>query len=153
MGRIGSCAGTMLPEDQRWEWVSNLDEEVLRGGASASEFCFELMRNADVSFASGAFVACLITASATVETYLRGEGYGDARFGLYKLVELSDFDKNTKAELNELRRNRNAWVHVADPWAENDIDNEYSKGHPELESQCKAALRLMRLVVYSNPWI
>jgi hypothetical protein len=143
----------MLPEDERWEWVNELDEEMLRGGASASEFCVELMRNADLSYASGAFVACLITASATIETYLREEGYGDSKCGLYQLIEMSDFDENTKIELHDLRKNRNAWVHVADPWADNDIENEYSQGHPELENQCKQALRLMRLVVYSNPWV
>jgi len=143
----------MLPEDERWKWVNELDEEMLRGGASASEFCFELMRNADLSYASGAFVACLITAAATIETYLREEAHGDSKRGLYRLIEMSEFDENTKMELHDLRKNRNTWVHVADPWADNDIEYEYSQGHPELENQCKQALRLMRLVVYSNPWV
>ncbi len=143
----------MLPEDQRWEWVHDLDEEMLQGGAAASDFCFELMRNADLAFAAGAFVACLVTTSATIETWLREERCDDAKCGLYQLIEGSDLDSDTKAALHQLRRNRNAWVHVADPWADNDIDAEYSRGHPELEAQCKAALRLTRLVVYSNPWI
>jgi hypothetical protein len=116
-----------------------------------SDFASELIRNADLCFASGAFVACLVMSGATIETSLREEGTDGDRF--IELIDASDFDASTKAAMHELRRERNRWVHIDNPWGECDLEDQYGRGHPDLESKCKGALRLMRSVVYSAPWL
>ena len=135
-------------EEDRWAWLSDLDDDLLQGGVILSDQAIVLTRNADICFASGAFVACIVMCAATVETWLRGEG-DKGRF--IDLVDASDFDTVTKSKMHALRRDRNRWVHVDDPWAETDLVEEYSAGDTVLEYQCKEALRLMRTVVYSNP--
>jgi hypothetical protein len=143
----------MIPEmdKNRWEWLANLDNDLLEGGVITSDFSSELIRNADLCYASGAFVACLLVCGAAIETWLREEGTAGNRF--VELIDDSDFDNRTKAAMHALRRNRNRWVHIDVPWEENDLEDQYSKGHERLEKQCKEALRLMRTVVYSTPFI
>ncbi len=139
-----------LNED-RWAWLAQLDEEMLQGGVMMSDFANELIRNADLCFASGAFVACLVMSGATIETWLREECTDGDRF--IELIDASDFDASTKAAMHDLRRERNRWVHIDNPWEECDLEDQYSRGHPDLESKCRGALRLMRSVVYSTPWL
>ena len=141
-----------MSDDGRWEWLAQLDEELLDGGVITSDFAAELIRNADLCFIHDAFVACLVMCGATIETWLREEeGTHDKRF--VELIDASDLDPATKTEMHELRKERNRWVHIDDPWEGNDLEDQYSNGHPDLKAQCQSALRLMRKVVYSMPWI
>lgn len=127
------------------------DAELLRGGIVTSDFAAELIRNADLSFVHDAFVACLVMCGATIETWLREEGTPGNRF--VDLIDASDFDAPTKAEMHALRKERNLWVHIDAPWEDCDLEQQYSNGHPELKAKCESALRLMRKIVYSAPFV
>jgi hypothetical protein len=140
-----------MSDERRWEWLVQLDDEMLQGGVMTSDFAAELIRNADLCFVGDAFVACLVMCGATIETWLREEGTPGNRF--IDLIDASDFDAATKAEMHALRKERNRWVHIDDPWEDNDLEEQYSSGHPELQAKCKDALRLMRKVVYSTPCV
>jgi len=62
-----------MTEDDRWKFIIELDEELLKGGVMLSEWCSFIVREADTTFASGSFLAAIITAMAAIETYLRSE--------------------------------------------------------------------------------
>jgi hypothetical protein len=140
-----------VSDDRRWEWLVQLDDELLAGGVMTSGFAAELIRNADLCSVHDAFVACLVMCGATIETWLREEGTQGNRF--VDLIDASDFDSATKVEMHALRIERNRWVHIGDPWDDNDLEEQYSIGHPDLEAKCVSALRLMRKVVYSSPFV
>ncbi|HVA51169.1 MAG TPA: hypothetical protein VNH11_32810 [Pirellulales bacterium] len=140
-----------MSDERRWEWLVQLDDELLMGGIMTSDFAAELIRNADLCFVHDAFVACLITCGATIETWLREEGTHGNRF--VDLIDASDFDAATKTEMHALRKERNLWVHIDDPWEDHDVEEQYSNGHSELKAKCESALRLMRTVVYSTPFV
>lgn len=144
----------MKVNDDKWNYILEIDEDLLEGGVVLSEYSAELIRNADLSFVGEAYVACLVMCAVAIETWLRQEGYEKHKGeGLKSLIDNSNFDNQAKQELHELRLTRNKWVHVGDPWDDGWIINAYNEGHVELEAQCKKALRIMRKIAYSNPWI
>lgn len=140
-----------MTDDQKWAYLVELDETLLKGGAMISEFTGQLIRSADLAFVGDAFLACIITSLAVVETHLRSE----ARIKGGKLVELisaSTLENDLKSELHALRKYRNQWVHVAEPWEDDGC--EYSaESEALLEEVAKRCLVAMRRTVYSNPWI
>lgn len=89
---------------------------------------------------------------SAVETQLRSEGSSpDTR--LQTLIESSDLDSSLKNELNELRRYRNHWVHISDPWADDDLLNDPSGSEEELFEKAKHAIELMMKVLFKNQWV
>jgi len=143
----------MSTEEQRWEWVSNLDDQMLDGGAQISEHACELIRNADISFASGAYVACIVMSAATIETWLRVEGCDSKKWRFQELIDSSEFDITMKKEMHNLRKARNRWVHVDTAQDDLELLDQHDKGHPQLEAECREAVVTMRKVVFSNPWV
>ncbi len=43
-----------MNEEEKWNYIVCLDEELLKGGIIISEYVAELIRNADISFVYGA---------------------------------------------------------------------------------------------------
>jgi len=93
-----------------------LDEEYLRSGLILSEWCSFIVRSANEAFAAGAFWASILTAVAGFETYLRSEGEQSSHQTLAQLIDESGLDQPHVADLHALRRYRNRWTHVNDPW-------------------------------------
>jgi ferric-dicitrate binding protein FerR (iron transport regulator) len=74
---------------------------------------------------AGFYLATLVTAVAAIETQLRAEyGTGIKRF--HELIDGSDLSENLKSEIHLLRRYRNRWVHVSDPWDDNRINTRWT---------------------------
>lgn len=139
--------------NERWDHLAALDEELLKGGVMLSEWCTFIVREADTAFANGAHLASILTAVAGIETYLRSEYPEGPREGLAKLIDRAIIDPELKADLHELRRYRNKWVHVNAPWDDEVILEQPEKMNEELESMAFFAVRQLRRTIYENPWI
>ncbi|MCK9218249.1 MAG: hypothetical protein M0P77_10100 [Firmicutes bacterium] len=61
-----------MNEEEKWNYIVCLDEELLKGGIIISEYVAELIRNADISFVYGADIK--ITSVAAIEVYLKSIG-------------------------------------------------------------------------------
>jgi hypothetical protein len=140
-----------MTEDEKWDFLITLDDELLKGGVILSEWATYLIRSADLAFVSGAHLASLITGLAAVETHLRGEG-GFTSQRLFDLIENSDVE-DLKVELQTLRKYRNKWVHVTDPWDDDDLLQSPEKHEAELEEMAKRCTIALRRTIYNNPWI
>ena len=66
-----------MPDEDRWKFLTDLDDEILKGGVILSEWCSFIVRETDLAFVAGAHLATIITATAGIETYLRSEYGGE----------------------------------------------------------------------------
>jgi hypothetical protein len=140
-----------MTEDEKWAYLVELDETLLQGGVTLSEWTTFLVKSADLSFVCGAHLASIITGLAGVETHLRGEG-GTSNQRLVDLIQKSDLEEGLKKELQILRKYRNKWVHVADPW-DDDLIEFPEKHQVELEKMAKRCAVALRRTIYTNPWV
>jgi hypothetical protein len=141
-----------MTEDEKWEYLVELDETLLQGGVILSEWATFLVKSADLAFVGGAHLASIITGLAGVETYLRGEG-GSSKQRLVDLIERSDLEEDLKQELQILRKYRNKWVHVADPWDDGDLLEFPEQHEGELEEMARRCTVALRRTIYTNPWV
>jgi hypothetical protein len=130
-------------EAARWEFINTLDEEHLKGGVILSEWCTFIVRSTDDAFVAGAFLASILT-------YLRSEDGQNTRQTLAQLIDGSRLDQTHVAELHSLRRYRNRWVHVNEPWDDASLINAPEKQEEELKVMAIFAARLLRRTIYSN---
>lgn len=142
-----------MNEEARWSHLIALDEELLKGGVILSEWCAFIVKEADIAFVHGAFLASILTAVSGVETYLRSE-YGSLRKeSLFDLIDKANIAQNVKKDLQKLRKYRNKWVHVNDAWDDTELLNTPDKFEKELEKMAFFAVKTMRKTIYGNPWI
>lgn len=142
-----------MNEAERWKHLCDLDEELLRGGVTLSEWCCFIVREVDTAFVGGAHLATIITAMAGIEAYLRAE-YGDgSRRSLHHLIEASPLEESLKCDLQTLRKFRNRWVHVSAPWDDQELIDNPDKFEHELEKTAFSAVRALRLTIYEDPWV
>ena len=142
---------TIMNEEERWSHLVALDEELLKGGVILSEWCSFIVREADTAFANGAYLASILTAVAGIETYLRSEYSNSKRPKLYELIEEASIDLDLKRELHELRKYRNRWVHVDDPWEDEALLESPEIFDAECEKMAFRAARALRQTIYENP--
>ena len=108
-----------MTEEERERHLHDLDEELLKGSVLFSARCHFLILESDTAFIKGAPLAALLTAMSGIEAQLRFDNAEPGeQLTLAELINKSPFPESLKRELNELRRFRNTWVHVADPWDE-----------------------------------
>lgn len=138
--------------EERWAYLVTLDEELLKGGVVLSEKCAFLVRNVDLAFVHEAPLAAILTAVAAIETQLRAEHSG-ARVRLIDLVNTSDLASEVKGEIHSLRRFRNEWVHVDEPWEDDAFLKAPELAEQQLLEMARRAVVVLRRVVYHNPWI
>ena len=143
----------MMTEEERWNYLVNLDEELLKGGVILSEWCSFVVREADTAFARGAFLASILTAVSAIETYLRSEHGGDGKERLYDLINRASIEEDLKKDLHALRVYRNKWVHVSDPWEDEKLIESPEEFEKELEEMALFAAKALRRTIYENPWI
>lgn len=139
--------------NERWELIHALDEEYLIGGVILSEWCTFIVRSSDEAFGAGAFLASILTAVAGIETHLRSQGGQIAGRTFCQLIDESGCDQTRIEELHALRRYRNRWVHVNDPWDDASLIDEPEKHESELEDMAIFAARLLRKTIYSDQWV
>lgn len=105
-----------MNEEERQNYLVDLDEELLKGGVILSEWCSFIVREADTAFVRGAFLASILTAVSGIETYLRSEHSNGGKERLFDLINGASIKDDLKNDLHTLRVCRNKWVHVSDPW-------------------------------------
>lgn len=142
-----------MNESERWSHLVALDEELLKGGVILSEWCSFIVREADTAFVKGAHLASILTAVSGIETYLRSEYSKTAKDRLFKLIDESPIDDDLKSDLHKLRKYRNKWIHVDDPWKDISLLESPANHERELEEMAFFAVRLLRQTIYENPWV
>jgi len=141
-----------MTEQERWNYLLKLDEELLVGGVMLSEWCSMIVREADTAFAHGAHLASILTAVSGIETYLRSETDGK-RKRLATLIDEAPISADLKSRLHELRRYRNNWVHVEEPWDDQTLLENSGHFEAELEQKAQSAARVLRETIYSDQWL
>nr|WP_281720033.1 hypothetical protein [Nitrosomonas nitrosa] len=142
-----------MNQAERWAQIVALDEELLKGGIILSEWCSFTIREADVAFASGAHPASILTVVSGIETYMRSEYSVTGKEPLAELINRSGIDANLKDDLHDLRRSRNKWVHVDEPWDDERLLERTEETEYELERMALFAARTLRRTIYENPWV
>jgi len=146
----------MMIEEEKWDYINKLDEELLVGGVILSEWSAFLIRDADTAFCSGANLAAILVSQAAIESHLRFE-YGDSRTTeratFYDLIENAPLPNELRADLHELRKYRNKWVHVSDPREDQELLNRPEYYETELEQMAKFAIGVLREVTYLEQFV
>lgn len=150
---LASLEGTDLNKDAKWAFITALDDELLKGGASMSEWCACIVRDCDYAFVGGANLATLITATAAIETYLRAEYAGGERIRLSDLIDSAPIQQELRDDIHRLRKYRNTWVHVAAPEDDEEILQNPVAYEEQLEEWAKRAQRILRRTIYESQWV
>jgi hypothetical protein len=139
--------------NERWAKLLELDEELLMGGVVLSEWCCLIVREADTAFACGANLASILTAVSGIETYLRSEYSTTGKEHLVELINGSNISVSLKSDLHELRKYRNKWVHVDEPWNDSFLIQRPESMGSELEEMALFSAKLLRRIIYSNQFV
>jgi hypothetical protein len=150
---LSSLGETDLNDNGRWAFITALDDELLKGGATMSEWCAFIVRDCDYAFVGGANLATIITAAAAIETYLRAEYAGGKRVGLADLIDSSPIQQGLRDDIHNLRKYRNKWVHMATPEDDEEILQKPKAYEDQLEEWAKLAQRTLRRTIYENLWV
>jgi len=142
-----------MTEDEKWDFINKLDEELLLGGVMLSEWSTFLIRDADTAFVSGAHLAAILTALAGIESHLKYEYGTEQRQRLVDLIDTASITDTLRVELHILRRYRNKWVHVADPHEDADLISHPEAHEAELEQMASRAIRALRETIYTDQWV
>jgi hypothetical protein len=139
-------------EQEKWDYINALDDELLLGGVVLSEWSTFLARDAETAFCAGANLA----AQAAVESHLRYEYFEASKtkgWGLYRLLEDVPLPHDLKDDLHKLRQFRNRWVHVEDPFQDEHLLEKPEYHEAELEETAKLAIKSMLRVLYMEQWL
>jgi len=139
--------------EDRWEILNALDDELLKGEVILSEWCSCIIREADLAFVSGAHLAAILTAVAGIEAYLRSEYAVTDKEQLVELISNAPIPGDFKNDLHRLRKYRNKWVHVDDPWNDGQLLERPEDTKQELEKMALFAVRSLRRSIYENQWV
>lgn len=142
-----------MNEEERWNHIVSLDEELLKGGVILSEWCSFIVRESDLAFVHGANLASILTAVSGIETYLRSEYSEKVRSSLFELIDGSPIADDLRSDLHKLRKYRNKWVHVNDPWDDQSLIDAPEESEKELEEMALFATRALRRTIYENQWV
>ncbi len=142
-----------MNENARWAFITTLDDELLKGGATISEWCAFIIRDCDYAFVGGAYLATVISATAAIETYLRAEYGGGKRIRLVELIDNAPIQNELREDIHKLRKYRNKWVHVATPEDDEEILQNLEAYEAQLEEWAKLAQRTLRRTIYENQWV
>jgi hypothetical protein len=142
-----------MSEQDRWNLLVSLEEELLKGSIVLSEWCAFMIRESDTAFANGLYIASIITAMSAMETYLRSEDSTKEKKRLVELIDDSGLNPELTRELHTLRKYRNQWVHVGDPWDDQALIQNPDKYKAELENMAFIAVKALRQTIYSSPWV
>ncbi|MDR6600218.1 hypothetical protein J2732_001201 [Achromobacter deleyi] len=139
--------------DKRLLLLNSIDEELLEGGVVLSEWCSFIIQETDIAFINGAHLATIFTAIAGIETHLRSESIAKGRNRLVQLVESSLTSNDLKEDIHKLRKYRNRWVHVEEPWLDEALIGDAPAIKQELEDMAFFAVRTLRKTIYADQWI
>jgi hypothetical protein len=98
-------------------------------------------------------LAAVLTAVAGIETYLRSEYAVTGKERLVDLISDAPIPEDLKSDLHRLRKYRNKWVHVDDPWNDGQLLERPADTEQELEEMALFAVRSLRRSIYENQWV
>ena len=145
-----------MTEEQKWDYINQLDEELLVGGVILSEWTTFLVKDAETAFCSGAYLASILASQAAIESHLRYDYFNSIEtkgWGFYDLIEKSNLKSELKTELHLLRKYRNKWVHVNDPSNDNELLERPEYYETELADFSKTTIKSMLKILYSNQFV
>lgn len=142
-----------MTEEDRWEYLNELDDTMLKGGVVLSGWCTFIVQEADIAFVKGAMLASIITATSGIETYLRSEYGKTKRETLHGLINSAPIDIQLKQDIHSLRKYRNGWVHVEEPWQDRELERTSEQLMAELEEMAMFAAKTLRRVIYESQWV
>lgn len=142
-----------MNQDERWTYLTQLDDELLKGGVILSEWCSFVTKEVDIAFVHEAHLAAILLAVSAVETHLRSDSVPERRAPLVELIDSSELPPDLKADLHSLRRYRNKWVHVNEPWNDEPLLENLAQIEQELEAMAMLAVQVLRRTLYANPWV
>ena len=148
--------GCQMNEQEKWEYINKLDEELLVGGVILSEWSTFLIREAETAFCNGASLAAILIAVAGIESHLRFEYFSEPserKQRLHDLIENAPIPHELKQDLHKLRRYRNKWVHVEDPSDDEELLNRPEYVEKEIENTAQIAIRVLMQTIYLEQWI
>lgn len=152
MVAVSHGAPHMTPES-RLLYIEHLDDTLLKGGVILSEWSVRILRDADVAFLACADIACILTATAAIETSLRFEGRSGKKERFADLIDSASIDDDLKSRLHSLRRYRNSWVHVDDPHEDQGLLDHSEQVNAELARMAFAAVKSLRETIYARQWV
>lgn len=118
-----------------------------------SGWCTFIVQEADIAFAKGAMLASILTAVSGIETYLRSEHSNKDKENLFNLINRALIDDQLKEDLHMLRKYRNDWVHVEEPWQDRELERTSEPLMAELEEMALFAAKTLRRTIYGNQWV
>ena len=145
-----------MNEQEKWNYINTLEDELLLGGVILSEWSTFLAKDAELAFCSGANLAAILAACAAIESHLRYEYFDPVQtkgWGLYRLLENARLPLDLKDSLHKLRQFRNRWVHVEDPTQDDHLLKKSEYYEKELEEMAKLAIKSMLRVLYMEQWV
>ena len=142
-----------MNDNDRWAELVALDDELLKGGVMLSEWCSFIVRESDTAYVNDAYLASLLTAVSGIETYLRSEHSKTGKERLVDLINRASIDHELKVDLHTLRKYRNKWVHVDDPWDDQNLLENPEETEKELRKMAFFAARALRRTIYENQWV
>ena len=140
-----------MTTDEKWAFLLALDDEYLLGGVMLSEWTTFLVREVDTAFCNHANLTAILAAQSAIECHLRYENSGfhaGSRLGFYELIEQSPFEASLKTDMHKLRRFRNTWVHVNDPYEDQHLLSDPEIHENEIEEVALFSMRLIRRALY-----
>ena len=138
-----------MTQEEKWGYLNTLDEMLLQGGVILSEWARLLVKDADLAFVGGAYLSSIITSLAGIETHLRSECMLASQ-RLVDLIDKADLDEDLRRELHDLRKYRNKWVHITEPWKDEALLSSPDKHEAELEEMAKRCAAALRRTIYNN---
>lgn len=145
-----------MNQEERWNYLLQLDEKLLVGGAVISEWTTFLVRDTDIAFCSGANLATILVGQAAIEAYLRyayiSSSQGNNE-GFYTLIELAPISLNLKSRLHTIRKYRNRWVHVNEPQKDDNLLERPEYYEQELEKMALLTVTVLREIIYLEQFI
>jgi hypothetical protein len=142
-----------MSAEEKWDYINKLDEELLVGGVTLSEWSVFLIRDTDLAFVAGAHLAAILTALAGIESHLKYEGGSNRRKRLVQLIDAAQISEELRTELHALRRYRNRWVHVSDPHEDGELLDHPESHEDELAQMALRAIRALRQTIYTEQWL
>lgn len=139
-----------MTASERWQWIVGLDDRLLKGDVVLPGWCTTIVKEADLAYAHGANLAAILTAVAGVESYLRSEDLLKSKKPLAELIDHAFLPRELKARLHRLRKYRNNWVHVDDPWDDEELLEHPEAHEAELDEMARKAIVLLRETIYST---
>lgn len=137
-------------DEERLAQLVALDEDILKGGLALSEWCSFIIREADMAFVKGAYLASILTAVSGIEAFLKAESGGGLNSRLSDLIQDADLPPPLKADLHKLRNYRNKWVHIEEPLDDSKALENPNEFKLELEEMALFAANVLRRTIHSK---